>query len=150
MPQTPLLTRREFLGSLRPSWMTRRNLAHAGIALGAIAATCLVVSFVRQVSPMTILKGAGVIVCFLLGLFVLGVVVVAAQAILQRSPLIVRAVANVVMMKLIPAAGLGFAGILIYQRWLRGDDNTGVWISLAMYSVSMVSHEFKKLRGTQT
>jgi len=144
---TPI-SRREFLNALVPSWATRSNLVAGVIGAGVMVVVALVVSILREVGFLSILKltliGLG-LVCIL---WLFGRLVALGLCVLKKSPPVVQALV-VVIYHFAVGVALCLLGAYAYTRWQASEDKTGFMITVGSMLVFNFFGEWQKRRANQ-
>lgn len=139
----PKITRRTFLFSFVPSWLTQRNLRFAGIAaLGALLAT-VVVSIFQHLDFLSLLKLAGVALGVVFALALITWLGSALIALTEKSPPWVSALLSV-LWKVVEFAAAGAFGVHLYRRWQRGEDLTSALLTVAVVTYYQFRAEWEK------
>lgn len=145
----PQLSRREFFKALVPGWVTKKNLIAGAVAAGVAIAVALVVSVVREVGFINLLK----VLAFSLGLlclmFALNWIGIRLRDTFRILPPFVQAVI-VVTLRFLGGVALGAVGVYAYTRWRATGDIITPMIVLIPLFISAVSSEWQKRRTNRT
>jgi xanthine/uracil permease len=137
-------TRRQFLGSLIPSWLTWRR-----VLLGLRLALFLFVALLawRILSAAT-LRGALLLCKVAIVLATYGALVVLLSRALERASPLIRALVRWGW-TLCCVCGLAAVGYFLYGKWTRGEEVAGVVISIGVALVLAGIDRWNERRRTK-
>lgn len=145
----PQLSRREFFQALVPSWATKRNLITGTKVVGVALAVAGVITLVREVGLISLVKaltvGLGVL-CVMAALSWIGLK-------LQYAFTIVPPFAQALIVVVLRFAGgllLCAAGIHAYDRWRATGDMIQPLITICLIFVAAFIEEWRKRRASQS
>jgi asparagine N-glycosylation enzyme membrane subunit Stt3 len=144
---TPI-SRREFLNALVPSWATKKNFVAAGIGAGVVVAASVVISVLRGIGFLGVLKMAGVGFGLFCVLWIFGWITSVLRSAFKKSPPVVQAL---VVMIYHFAVGLVLCvlGADAYTRWQSSEDKTGFVIMVGSMLVFGFLSELQRRRADQ-
>lgn len=139
------LSRREFLLSLVPDWVTRRNLHLLAVGSLVVLVGVAIVALVRDMGFLPLLKAAFYGSVFVASLFAMVWFGSTAERLFRKSPPVVQAAA-VVLERFVIGACLCVFGSMAYAAWQTADDRAGIYVSAGTVLILGFFEEWRKRR----
>ncbi|HSI10286.1 MAG: hypothetical protein ACAH89_07665 [Rariglobus sp.] len=132
------MNRRDFLRSLQPSWLTLKTLKILAIAALAVC----VLSLVRKLGILSMLKTLGFISGFLLVAWLVGRLLEISKRFYSQLSPFPRALLKVTG-QIIQFSMLGACGAYIYMKWERGDELHELLFGLVIFFIFRVRDQLE-------